>query len=279
MNLTSFVFAGLPVIIQQYADFYKQRDLGDTLRKLEPDFGLPQIEEYDFIVVGGGTAGSIVAGRLSDNFNVLLLELGGDPPPPVYPAYIASINSYHIRTHPSINEVYRSIPQSTSALDDHGIATVHAGRMLGGSGSHNSNVFNRGSPLDFDYWAKLLEDETWDYKHMLKHFTDTEDFVGRLVNEKDRNDYYGHHGPLGVTVDTPDFLSKWNMAALEILINDANQAYGVAYTRHGIPQIAHAKKEVIISAGAFGSPILLTKSGIGPRDVLQAAKVGTKIFS
>lgn len=66
------------------------------------------------------------------------------------------------------------------------IATVHAGRMLGGSGSHNSNVYNRGSPLDFDYWAKLLDDETWDYKHMLKHFKDSENFVGRLVNENQR---------------------------------------------------------------------------------------------
>lgn len=59
----------------------------------------------------------------------------------------------------------------------------------------------------------------------------------------------------------------------QILIDENNNAYGVAYTRHGIPQIAHAKKEVIVSAGSFGSPILLTKSGIGQQDVLKAAKV------
>lgn len=59
--------------------------------------------------------------------------------------------------------------------------------MLGGSGSHNSNVYNRGSPLDFDYWAKLLGDVTWDYNHMLEHFKDTENFVGQLVNERQRS--------------------------------------------------------------------------------------------
>ncbi|OXA42396.1 Glucose dehydrogenase [FAD, quinone] [Folsomia candida] len=291
MNLTTFVFAGLPVLIQHYADYYKQRDLASTLCDVEPQLGLPHVDEYDFIVVGGGTAGSLVAGRLADNFNVLLLELGGDPPP---------------------------------------IATVHAGRMLGGSGSHNSNVYNRGSPLDFDYWAKLLGDVTWDYNHMLEHFKDTENFVGQLVNERQRSDYYGVNGPLRVDTDVPDFLSKWRMAANElrfnfsdpnarqapsftpqcvsirngirestydafvkkktsrkptihrysqadrILIDENNNAYGVAYTRHGIPQIAHAKKEVIVSAGSFGSPILLTKSGIGQQDVLKAAKIPLK---
>ncbi|OXA40313.1 Oxygen-dependent choline dehydrogenase [Folsomia candida] len=258
MDLTTFVFSGLPVIIQHYADFYKQRDLDSTLKELEPQQGLPKIQEYDFIVVGGGTAGCLVAGRLSNRFSVLLLEMGGDPPPPVYPAFIGSKMAYDIRSHPSINEIYKSIPQLTSALDDDGIATVHAGRMLGGTGSHNANVYNRGSPLDFDNWAKLLGDQTWDYKNMLKHFTDSENFVGPLVNERQRYEYYGQHGPL------------------RILIDDNNNAYGVAYTRHGIPQIAHAKKEVIVSAGAFGSPILLTKSGIGSADVLQAAKIPVK---
>ncbi|OXA40310.1 oxygen-dependent choline dehydrogenase [Folsomia candida] len=330
MDLTTFAFLGLPTIIQEYAEFYRQRDLAATLKELEPLQGLPKIEEYDFIVVGAGTAGNIVAGRLSNRFSVLLLEMGGDPPPSIYPAYIGSIQSYDMRTNPAINEIYKSIPQSTSALDDNGIATVHAGRMLGGSGSHNSNVYNRGSPLDFDYWAKLLGDQTWDYKNMLKHFKDSENFVGQLVNERQRFEYYGQIGPLRVDVDVPDFLENWSKAAKElgynfsdpnahqtpsftaqsvslrnglrestydafvkkkvlwqptihkysqahkILIDNNNNAYGVAYTRHGIPCIAHAKREVIVSAGAFGSPILLTKSGIGPADVLQAAKIPVK---
>lgn len=56
-------------------------------------------------------------------------------------------------------------------------------------------------------------------------------------------------------------------------MDENNRAYGVAYTRHGIPQIAHASKEIILSAGAFQSPMLLMKSGIGPAEVLREAGV------
>jgi len=59
----------------------------------------------------------------------------------------------------------------------------------------------------------------------------------------------------------------------EVLIDDTKKAYGVAYTRHGIPQIAHASREVIVSSGTFSSPLLLMRSGLGPRDVLEEAGV------
>jgi len=60
--------------------------------------------------------------------------------------------------------------------------------------------------------------------------------------------------------------------AHEILIKD-KVAYGVVYSRHGIPQVAHASKEVIISSGTFSSPLLLMRSGVGPEDVLKEAGV------
>ncbi|XP_035713798.1 oxygen-dependent choline dehydrogenase-like [Folsomia candida] len=59
----------------------------------------------------------------------------------------------------------------------------------------------------------------------------------------------------------------------KVLIDENKIAYGVTYLRHGIPQIAHASKEVIISAGAILSPIMLMKSGIGPSQTLHAAKI------
>lgn len=65
---------------------------------------------------------------------------------------------------------------------------------------------------------------------------------------------------------------------IQILLDENNRAYGVAYTRHGIPQIAHASKEIILSAGAFQSPMLLMKSGIGPVDVLREAGVSSECF-
>lgn len=51
------------------------------------------------------------------------------------------------------------------------------------------------------------------------------------------------------------------------------KAYGVLYSRHGFPQIAHAQNEIILSAGAYSSPLLLMKSGIGPESTLNAAEV------
>lgn len=59
----------------------------------------------------------------------------------------------------------------------------------------------------------------------------------------------------------------------QVLINSAKVAYGVLYHRHGMIQIAHASKEVIVSAGTVSSPMLLMRSGIGARQVLEKAKV------
>jgi len=59
----------------------------------------------------------------------------------------------------------------------------------------------------------------------------------------------------------------------QILINENKTAYGVAFTRHGFPQFAYASKEVVISGGAFQSPLLLMKSGVGPVKTLEEANV------
>ncbi len=74
MQLVSFVLGSLLLSIQQYADFYKELDLRSTLVELENDLSLPRIQTYDFIVAGAGSAGCIVASRLSEQFTVLLLE-------------------------------------------------------------------------------------------------------------------------------------------------------------------------------------------------------------
>jgi len=65
----------------------------------------------------------------------------------------------------------------------------------------------------------------------------------------------------------------------QILLNENNEAYGVAYSRHGFPQITYASKEIILSAGTFSSPLLLMKSGIGPVDQLEAAGVKSRIIN
>ncbi len=61
--------------------------------------------------------------------------------------------------------------------------------MLGGSGSHNSNVYNRGSPQDFDNWANLTGDESWKYDNLLKSFKRAETFVGTLINPNETGNF------------------------------------------------------------------------------------------
>lgn len=62
--------------------------------------------------------------------------------------------------------------------------------MLGGSGSHNSHTYNRGSPYDYDNFADITQDNTWTYKNVLKHFKNCERYVGKLIDETDRTGCY-----------------------------------------------------------------------------------------
>lgn len=58
--------------------------------------------------------------------------------------------------------------------------------MLGGSGSHNDNVYNRGSPYDYDNFAKITGDNTWMYKNVLQHYKNFERLTGELIDETQR---------------------------------------------------------------------------------------------
>ncbi|CAL8130308.1 unnamed protein product [Orchesella dallaii] len=325
MKLLAFVLGSIPILIQFYAKKGLEEDRASTLTELEGDLNLPNIREYDFIVVGGGSAGCVLAGRISEHFNVLLLEGGGEPVPATQVPYFA----YEVGFNPSINYAYRSVPQPRAS---NRVISLSLGKMLGGSGSHNDMAHTRGSPFDYNNYAHLLNDTSWTYSNVLKYFKLNEDFIGQLFEDK-HWEYYGHNGPITVDTDTPPFLPIWFEVAKElgyeigdpngyqresfaplakaikkgqrsssyneyvkpfvgtrknltvhpysivtqVLIDGNKKAYGVLYERHGIPQIAHASKEIIISSGVFGSPLLLMKSGIGPRDQLEAARIPVKL--
>ncbi|XP_021953045.1 oxygen-dependent choline dehydrogenase [Folsomia candida] len=322
--------ATIQLILSYYANYYNQTDLAATLEEMKPDFGLPKIEIFDFVIVGGGTAGCLLASRLSERYTVLLLERGGPPPPPTKNPYYG----YQIEQHPGFNDHFSSTPQKGIKGADGGLNNVTTGRMLGGSGSHNGNIYNRGSPHDYDNYAKLFNDESWKYENILKYYKRFESFGGIVFGDQNitRSDYFGQSGPIHVETNLPPILPTWFQAGIElgykvqdpnalqeesftpmvksakngrrsstytgylkkimgtrsnlrvlmysdvdeVLINENKTAYGVVYKRHGMPQIAHASKEVILSPSTFTTPIILIKSGVGPKDVLLKAKIPVK---
>jgi choline dehydrogenase len=140
--------------------------------------------EHHYVIVGGGSAGCVVAGRLSAaGASVLLLEAGGtDRRPDVYlPAGIVS--AYRFCNWKFVPE---ADPSRSTAVE-----AWPAGRVLGGSGSINGMVFVRGNPADFDGWAEL-GCPGWDYDSVLPYFKRMETWAAGP------DDHRGGAGPIGV---------------------------------------------------------------------------------
>ncbi|XP_043475406.1 glucose dehydrogenase [FAD, quinone]-like [Leptopilina heterotoma] len=126
-------------------------------------------EELDFIVVGAGSAGCVVANRLTENKNwkVLLLEAGGEE---LRINEIPSTN--YILQGSSVDWNYRTVPDENSCRADNG-CTMPRGKGMGGTSSLNGMLYVRGSPLDFDEWAKL-GNKGWSFKEVLPYFKKSE---------------------------------------------------------------------------------------------------------
>jgi choline dehydrogenase len=145
---------------------------------------------YDYIIIGGGSAGSVLGNRLSEdpNTKVLILEAGRtDSWWDVYIHMPAAL------TFPIGNRFYDWMYHTDPEPHMNGRNVYHGrGKVLGGSGSINGMIFQRGNPMDYERWAADPGMSTWDYAHCLPYFKKMENATG-VPND---TTYRGHSGPL-----------------------------------------------------------------------------------
>ncbi len=146
------------------------------------------METYDYIVVGAGSAGSVLANRLSADpkYKVLVLEAGRES----HPWSRVPVGFAKLIENPAANWLYASEPEASTGNRR---VPVPRGKLLGGSSSINGMVFVRGQSQDYDTWAQL-GNRGWSYREVLPIFRDMESYQGDGDDE-----YRGRNGPLKVT--------------------------------------------------------------------------------
>lgn len=144
-------------------------------------------EGYDFIIIGGGSAGSVIAARLSENpdVRVCVLEAGGSDRHPFFhlPAGFAKM------TKGIAAWGWTTTPQAHMQGK---VFTYTQAKVIGGGSAINAQIYTRGHPLDYDEWRQMGCDG-WSYDDVLPYFRKSED------NDSFGGQYHGQGGPMGVS--------------------------------------------------------------------------------
>ena len=170
-------------------------------------------QTFDYIVVGAGSAGSVLANRLSTNpaHKVLVLEAGRES----HPWSRIPVGFARLIENPAANWLYSSEPDAGTGQRR---IPIPRGKLLGGSSAINGMVFVRGQSQDYDTWAQL-GNRGWSYREVLPIFRDMESYQGDADDE-----FRGRGGPLKVTE------SNETGPLYDALIKAAGEV-GIAYTR------------------------------------------------
>ena len=277
-------------------------------------------KDIDYIVVGAGSAGAIVASRLSEdpNCEVLLVEYGGGDGS----VFVRMPSALGIPMNSKkYNWGFETAPEPY--LDNRRM-NCPRGKVIGGTSSINGMVYVRGNAADFDQWEEQGA-SGWNYQNCLPYFKKFENHQCRDT------DYTGNEGPVAISDgnnmrnplyrafidagveagygETQDYngyrqegfgqkfmnvdrgirastgysylkaakkrsnLTILKHALVTRIVFEGKTATGIECKIDAKIQIYNAKKEVILSAGAIGSPQLLQVSGIGPRKTLEAAGI------
>ncbi len=281
------------------------------------------MDSFDYVIVGAGSAGSVLANRLTEDgtTSVCVLEAG----PRDWHPYI-HIPAGFIKTYSNarVNWLYSMEPSQWT-----GGRRILAprGKTLGGSSSINGHIYNRGQRMDFDTWAQL-GNRGWGYADVLPYFRRTERRIGdgdAIFRGRDGNltvtDIDWRHPLCDAFIDgavslgiprNPDYngaiqegvsyaqrtihngrrvsaagaflrpaMRRGNLtvrthAHITDIVLEGRRAIGVRYRRGGrggAPNEIRARREVILSAGAFNSPQLLQLAGIGPPALLESLDI------
>ncbi|WP_182882614.1 MULTISPECIES: choline dehydrogenase [unclassified Microbispora] len=147
-------------------------------------------QQYDFVIVGGGSAGSALANRLSADPSTRVLVLEAGRPDYLWDVFIHMPAAL---TFPIGSRFYDWKYESEPEPFMHGRRIYHArGKVLGGSSSINGMIFQRGNPMDYERWGADPGMKNWDYAHCLPYFRRMENCLAADPDDPRR----GHDGPL-----------------------------------------------------------------------------------